>query len=51
MEHLKLHNDSEEQRDLPLLELALGLNNSEVAAASFTRTKKFVPTRWVEKDF
>jgi len=45
MEHLKPHNDSEEQRDLPLLELALGLNNSEIAAASFTRTKKFVPTR------
>ncbi|KAF8810564.1 hypothetical protein BYT27DRAFT_7091551 [Phlegmacium glaucopus] len=45
MDHLKPHNENEEQRDLPLLEKVLGTDNSEKAAVSFTRTKKFVPTR------
>jgi len=43
--HLKHHNDDEERDDLPLLEPSLGADNSKAAAASFTRTKKFVPTR------
>lgn len=45
MDELHVHNDSEEQKDLPLLERALGHQASEEAAVSFTRTKKFVPTR------
>ncbi|KAG6919344.1 hypothetical protein DXG01_006891 [Tephrocybe rancida] len=45
MDHLHEHNDSEEQQDLPLLEPALGEEGSKSAAASFTRTKQFVPTR------
>ncbi|KAF9049460.1 hypothetical protein BDZ89DRAFT_1057350 [Hymenopellis radicata] len=45
MEHLRKHNDSEEQNDLPALEPLLGREDSITAASSFTRTKKFVPTR------
>ncbi|KAI0056261.1 hypothetical protein BV25DRAFT_1814410 [Artomyces pyxidatus] len=45
MEHLRPHNDSEEQEDLPLLEPELGADGSAQAAQSFSRTKKFVPTR------
>ncbi|KAI5117019.1 hypothetical protein M0805_000003 [Coniferiporia weirii] len=45
MKHLHEHNDSEELNDLPLLEPAMGVESSEKAAASFSRTKKFVPTR------
>ncbi|KAF9529907.1 hypothetical protein CPB83DRAFT_851788 [Crepidotus variabilis] len=48
MDHLRPHNDSEEQKDLPALEKALaavGAGESEKAAASFSRTKKFAPTR------
>ncbi|CAG7850447.1 Uncharacterized hemerythrin-like protein C869.06c [Serendipita indica DSM 11827] len=44
VDHLKPHNDSEEQNDLPALERVLGPENSKKAAASFERTKKFVPT-------
>ena len=47
MEHLHSHNDSEEVEDLPLLEPILGEIESQEAAASFSRTKKFVPTRCV----
>ncbi|TFK67781.1 hypothetical protein BDN72DRAFT_871206 [Pluteus cervinus] len=45
MQHLRKHNDSEEQEDLPLLEPQLGTEVSKEAAQSFSRTKKFVPTR------
>lgn len=45
MQHLHEHNDSEEQKDLPLLEPKLGVQGSQEAATSFSRTKKFVPTR------
>ncbi|TFK36182.1 hypothetical protein BDQ12DRAFT_725232 [Crucibulum laeve] len=45
MDHLKPHNDSEENEDLPLLEAAIGREDSQSAAKSFERTKKFVPTR------
>ncbi|PPR04198.1 hypothetical protein CVT24_010746 [Panaeolus cyanescens] len=45
MDHLRPHNDSEEQKDLPLLEKAIGSEASASAASSFKRTKKFVPTR------
>ncbi|KAL0958956.1 hypothetical protein HGRIS_014268 [Hohenbuehelia grisea] len=45
MDHLHEHNDSEEQKDLPLLEPKLGTEGSKEAASSFSRTKKFVPTR------
>jgi hypothetical protein len=47
MQHLKPHNDSEEQNDLPLLEKKLGVEHSKKAAAEFSRTKMFVPTRYV----
>lgn len=47
MKHLKPHNDSEETEDLPMLEPKLGVEGSKAAAASFSRTKKFVPTRFV----
>ena len=47
MQHLRKHNDSEEQEDLPLLEPQLGMESSKEAAQSFSRTKKFVPTRYV----
>ncbi|WVR07338.1 hypothetical protein IAU60_004379 [Kwoniella sp. DSM 27419] len=40
-EHIK----EEEERDLPQLEKALGRDESKELAASFQRTKKFVPTR------
>ncbi|TFK50125.1 hypothetical protein OE88DRAFT_1661677 [Heliocybe sulcata] len=45
IEHLRPHNDDEEQKDLPMLEPALGEEGSRTAAAEFKRTKKFVPTR------
>lgn len=45
MDHLKPHNDSEEQNDLPALEQKLGKERSMKEAERFTRTKKFVPTR------
>ena len=47
MDHLRPHNDSEEQNDLPLLQKAMAAQDIEAAAKSFTRTKKFVPTRYV----
>jgi len=43
--HLRPHNDSEEREDLPMLEPILGDKASKEAAAQFSRTKKFVPTR------
>lgn len=46
MGHLRHHNDSEEENDLPPLEKKLGDEGSKAAAASFSRTKKFVPTRY-----
>ena len=46
MDHLKLHNNSEENEDLPLLEEIIGTPGSIGAARSFRMTKKFVPTRW-----
>jgi len=45
IDHLKPHNDSEEQKDLPLLQKAIGEDAASEAATSFKRTKKFVPTR------
>ncbi|KAE9405682.1 hypothetical protein BT96DRAFT_915894 [Gymnopus androsaceus JB14] len=45
MAHLHKHNDSEEINDLPKLEQQLGQDGSQQAAAKFTRTKKFAPTR------
>jgi hypothetical protein len=45
MQHLRPHNDSEEQEDLPLLEPHLGKEGSKEAASSFSRTKQFLPTR------
>lgn len=45
MKDLHHHNDSEETKDLPLLEPKLGEQGSREAAATFSRTKKFVPTR------
>ena len=47
MEHLRPHNDSEEQKDLPLLTKAIGEEASAEAAVNFNRTKKFAPTRFV----
>jgi hypothetical protein len=45
MDHLHQHNDSEEQKDLPLLFEKLGAEGAASAAASFKRTKGFAPTR------
>ncbi|KAJ3809122.1 hypothetical protein F5876DRAFT_89620 [Lentinula aff. lateritia] len=45
MAHLRQHNDSEETQDLPRLEPKLGQEGSQHAAATFTKTKKFAPTR------
>ena len=47
MDHLRPHNDSEENTDLPKLEAQLGDELSEKSARSFEHTKKFVPTRSV----
>lgn len=47
MDHLKPHNDNEEHTDLPKLENAIGAEESEKAAKSFSRTKMFAPTRSV----
>ena len=47
MAHLRPHNESEENEDLPMLESKLGEEYSASAAQSFKRTKKFVPTRCV----
>lgn len=51
MTHLHEHNDSEEQEDLPLLEPKLGAERSKSVAAEFSRTKKFVPTRFVRSSY
>ncbi|KAJ7866444.1 hypothetical protein B0H14DRAFT_2347455 [Mycena olivaceomarginata] len=45
MASLRAHNDDEEVKDLPLLEPRLGEDASKTAAAQFSLTKKFVPTR------
>ncbi|RDB19723.1 hypothetical protein Hypma_013193 [Hypsizygus marmoreus] len=45
MDELRKHNNGEENNDLPLLEPELGKDGSIAAATSFSRTKKFVPTR------
>jgi hypothetical protein len=45
MKELHEHGDSEEKEDLPLLEPFLGVEESKKVAASFDRTKYFVPTR------
>ncbi|CAA7270420.1 unnamed protein product [Cyclocybe aegerita] len=45
IDHLRPHNDSEENTDLPALEKAIGAEASREASASFKRTKKFAPTR------
>ncbi|KAI5115495.1 hypothetical protein M0805_000108 [Coniferiporia weirii] len=45
MKTLHEHADSEETHDLPELEAVLKKQDSQEAAASFQRTKKFVPTR------
>ncbi|OJA15610.1 hypothetical protein AZE42_09638 [Rhizopogon vesiculosus] len=45
MATLHKHNDSEEQNDLPRLEMVLHPDHSKEAAAQFRRTKHFVPTR------
>ena len=45
MEHLRVHNDSEENKDLPLLAKEIGSEHASLAAASFKRTKKFAPTQ------
>jgi hypothetical protein len=47
MASLRAHNDDEEVKDLPLLEPRLGEDASKTAAAQFSLTKKFVPTRFV----
>ncbi len=47
MDSLRHHNDSEETKDLPMLEPAIGKAMSIETAASFKITKKFVPTRLV----
>ena len=47
MQVLREHNNSEEIKDLPRLEPVIGSEKSAEAAASFKKTKKFVPTRWV----
>ena len=45
MDHLHEHNDNEEQKDLPLLESKIGQEDCHKAAVTFSRTKKFAPTR------
>ena len=45
MDLLRPHNESEEKNDLPKLMQAIGADDSAQAAKSFSRTKKFVPTR------
>ncbi|KXN85747.1 hypothetical protein AN958_10930 [Leucoagaricus sp. SymC.cos] len=45
MNHLRPHNDSEENEDLPLLEKVIGAEGSKQAAQDFKKTKGFVPTR------
>jgi hypothetical protein len=45
IDHLRPHAASEEQNDLLLLEPLLGVERSKELAASFERTKMFVPTR------
>jgi hypothetical protein len=45
MEDLSKHIKEEEESDLPALEKALDIDDSEHMARSFERTKKFVPTR------
>jgi hemerythrin superfamily protein len=45
IDHLRPHNDSEEQTDLPQLEAKMTTEDLEKAAADFRRTKRFAPTR------
>jgi hypothetical protein len=45
MSNLREHIKEEEKDDLPALEKALESSESEKLARSFSRTKKFVPTR------
>lgn len=45
MDHLRKHNRHEEQEDLPLLEPVLSKEANLIAAADFSRTKRFAPTR------
>lgn len=51
MDHLRPHNESEENEDLPLLEKAISPEGSKEAAQSFKKTKKFVPTRYASQIF
>ena len=51
MDHLKPHIEGEEHNDFPKLEKAIGVQGSKEAAASFARTKKFVPTRYAHLCF
>jgi len=51
MDHLKPHIEGEENNDFPKLEKAIGVQGSKEAAASFARTKKFVPTRYAHLCF
>ncbi|KAF6760661.1 HHE domain-containing protein [Ephemerocybe angulata] len=44
MDHLHRHNDSEEQKDLPLLTAKIGHEGSLTAASQFKKSKKFAPT-------
>lgn len=45
MASLHHHNNDEEIKDLPALEIEIGDLASKEAALSFKKTKKFVPTR------
>jgi hypothetical protein len=45
MKDIREHAEELEREDLQLLEPLLGLDGSKKAAASFSSTKKFVPTR------
>lgn len=47
MTNLDAHIKEEEEHDLPALEKAIAVDDSESLAKSFERTKMFVPTRYV----
>jgi hypothetical protein len=47
MDRIRPHHKDEEINELPTLESKLGPERSKQAAASFTLTQKFVPTRLV----
>lgn len=47
MDHLRVHNDSEENTDLPMLVEKIGNDAAKDAAVRFKRTKKFAPTQFV----